>query len=56
MAPDGSEKIEAEKVIKAIRRGHGIIEGDLVDELKTNPAYAAALRELQVNLRNAVSL
>jgi len=56
MASRGPEQVEAEKVIKAIRRGHGIIEDDLVDELESNPAYADALKELHINLRNAVRL
>ncbi|MCJ1402381.1 hypothetical protein MMC11_005601 [Xylographa trunciseda] len=51
-----STSSEANDIIGNIRKGHGIIEGSLVEELQANPAYAAALKELHVNLRNAVKL
>ncbi|MCJ1319566.1 hypothetical protein MMC15_004902 [Xylographa vitiligo] len=51
-----SDVLEAEEVIKRIRKGHGIIEGDLIEELKQHPDLAAALEGLHVNLRNSVKL
>ncbi|MCJ1284832.1 hypothetical protein MMC26_004169 [Xylographa opegraphella] len=51
-----SDVLEAEEVIKRIRKGHGIIEGDLIEELKRNPDLAVALKELHINLRNSVKL
>ncbi|MCJ1379785.1 hypothetical protein MMC17_002888 [Xylographa soralifera] len=51
-----SNDLEAEEVIKRIRKGHGIIEGSLIEELKPHPDLAAALKELHVNLRNSVKL
>ncbi|MCJ1390350.1 hypothetical protein MMC18_003209 [Xylographa bjoerkii] len=51
-----SDVPHAEEVIKKIRKGHGIIEGDLIEELETRPDLAAALTELHVNLRNSLKL
>ncbi|MCJ1475543.1 hypothetical protein MMC13_004206 [Lambiella insularis] len=47
---------QAEDVIKSIRSGHGIVEGTLAYELDRNPAFAATMKEMHVNLQNAVKL